>query len=109
MVKQYPYTIRITSAAGNSTLNASGDWVKPGGALPAAVEISCRHETRSGVGYVKTGDGKIVEFQCIVYMPLPVPDVQIDTQVTIMNGETQLITGTVKHFVRGQLNARLWL
>lgn len=109
MVKQYPYTIQIKAAAGNSTQNAFGDWVKPGGDPPAPVQIPCRTETRSSVGYVQTTDGKMTEFQCIVYMPLPVADVQVDTSVTVLNGNTPLINGIVKHFSRGQLNARIWL
>jgi hypothetical protein len=109
MVKQYPHIIRIQLPSGNATKNASGDWDQPVGAAPAPVELPCRIETRSSVGYVKTSDGKMTEFQAIGYMPLPVPDIMVDRAIVILEGDATLFTSTVKHFSRGQLNARVWM
>lgn len=108
MVKQYPYTLIIQAAAGNSTQNSDGDWVQPEGEAPDPVQVPCRPEPRSSVGYVQSGAGKMIEFSSIVYTPLTVPDIAVDTVITI-TGVSPEITGTVKQFRRGQYNARIWI
>jgi hypothetical protein len=106
VVKQYPHTIRIETVTGSSQ-DANGNWTAGTPATP--VEIPCRYEPRTSAGTVKTAANETVLFSCIVYMPLPVPDIQVNTSVTVLNGSSEMFRGSVIQFKAGQLNARLWL
>lgn len=109
MVVQYPNKILIHSKTSNSTQNEQGDWVVPQEEVPAPVELPCRIELRSSAGYITSTDGKLIEFQSIIYLPLPMPDVSIDQTISVKNGEVIRFVGTVKQFSKGQLNARIWI
>lgn len=109
MVAQYPDKILVHSNASNSTQNEQGDWVIPQEDAPAPLEMPCRVELRSSAGYISSADGKLIEFQSIIYLPLPTPEVYIDQTISVKNGDVIKLTGTVKQFSKGQLNARIWI
>lgn len=103
---QYPHTLQIKTVP-QSTKDAKGNYI-PGGS-PVTTEVKCRVETRGSAGTIITADSKTVLFRCIIYMPYSVPDIQAETTVTVMDGNKQILKGTVLQFARGQLNARIWL
>lgn len=45
----------------------------------------------------------------IVYFPLPIDTIDLGTQIEIRNGEQSILSGPVKQFSRGLLNARIWM
>jgi len=108
MVKQYPHTIKLFPVEGGSVKDANGNWKAAVAVVPER-SYKCRMETRSTAGFITGTDGTQLQFSCIVYMPLPVDDIQVMTRVDIYKGDVLVASGTVKQFSRGQLNARAWL
>lgn len=96
MVVQYPHIIRFTaknqvtlatvSYEGKGRLEESGN---------ALVGLNTQGHT----------------IKAIFYMPPPASAtlIKIGQKVDIYDGETLLMSDTVKNFVKGQLNARIWL
>jgi len=104
MVKQYPHTITITTQSGSSKVN--GSWQA---GTETTVDKSCRYEPNKGNGLITAADGTQINYDGIVYMPLPQTYLQPGTAVEVKNGATVLLNGTVKQCSVGQQNARLWL
>jgi hypothetical protein len=105
MITQYPHTINLTTNA-DSTQDSDGNWT-PGSTT--TVSKSCRAEPSGGNGYVRAADGERINFNWIVYLPLPQDKVKEGTLVTIFDGAEQIARDKVLRFSRGQLNARIWL
>ncbi len=105
MLTQYIHTISLTNHA-DSTSDGNGNYT-PGGTT--TVEKVCRAEPSGGSGYIKTADGQAINYNWIVYMPLPQDKIKEGTLVTVMDGEEVIASDNVLRFSRGQLNARLWL
>ncbi len=105
MVTQYPHIIEI-SVASESTKDVSGNWVN---GTPTTSQVNGRYEPNKGNGMVRAADGTMINYEGIVYLPLPQSDLPVGTDVTVKNGETVLLKNTVKQFSKGQLNARVWL
>lgn len=110
MVKQYPHILKLSTVQASSTRNAEGDWVT---SLPqeGADEIKCRYETadKDKSGFVVSESGTRVEYDAIIYMPLPAPMILIGTAIRILNNGVEIAKGTVKHFHPAQMNARIWM
>lgn len=104
MVKQYPHTITVTIKTGSSKV--SGNW-QPGTEI--TTDKNCRYEPNKGNGVIAAADGTQINYDGIVYMPLPQTYLQPGTEVEVKDGATVLLKGTVKQCSIGQLNARLWL
>ena len=100
--------MKVAGAVANSTQDSNGDWVQ--GTQDADIaEIRCRYETKDGNGYVTNESGVQIAYDAIVYMPLPVETIAIGAQVSIEDNGVPITKQEVKHFSRGQLNARVWL
>lgn len=56
-----------------------------------------------------TADGERINYDGIVYLPLPQSTVAPGAGVVVKDGAEVLLQGTVKRFSAGQLNARIWL
>ena len=106
MVTQYPHTLTYTNAV-TSERDAAGDYI-PGTALPTG-EIACRLE-RAGGGSARGVEGVQIDFAWSVYCPKTSVILPIGTLVTVRDKESRVIAiDTVKQFLPGQLNTRLWL
>lgn len=104
MVTQYPHTIEITTVSGATKTN--GNW---SAGVDSLAITSGRYEPKSGNGTVLTADGERINYDGIVYLPLPQSIVVPGAKVVVKNGATVLLQSTVKRFSAGQLNARIWL
>lgn len=102
VVVQYP-DILTYSIQGTGIQDENGNWIVDG--IDQEFELKCRAEPASGNGLIKNVDGTVINYSWIVYLPLPVEEIAVGTEVTI---ESKL-KDTVKRFSRGQLNARIWL
>lgn len=107
MIRQYPHTMVVSSVTTSSTQNSSGDFVQ--GSSTVAAEVACRYETRDSSGYVQSDVGIKIRYDAIIYLPLPAADVKIGSRVSVRDNGVEIASDTVKHFLRGQLNARVWL
>lgn len=105
MINQYPHTITITTqtAAGQNT---EGNW-EPG--TNSDTDKKGRYEPKSGNGFITATDGERINYDGIVYLPLPQATLAPGSKVVVKNGAEVLCTSTIKRFSAGQLNARIWL
>jgi hypothetical protein len=108
MVVQYPHLMTVGGAITDSTTDVNGNWVQ-GTVDNDIAELQCRYETADGNGYVTGAGGAQLFYQGIVYLPLPVNTIEFGAKVTVRNNSEVIAKDTVKHFSRGQLNARVWL
>lgn len=104
MVKQYPHTIEVTTVSGSTKVN--GNWVA---GTEETIQTTGRYEPASGNGVVLTDDGDKVNYDGIVYLPLPQQTLAPGAKVVVKSGAEVLCTGNIKRFSAGQLNARIWL
>jgi len=105
MITQYPHTISLTSTVAGSK-DGSGNWVA---GSSTTVNKSGRYEPQRGDGTVQAADGTRINYDGIIYLPLPMDPVAPGTPVIVKQGATVLLKNTVKRFNAGQLNARIWL
>lgn len=104
MVVQYPHIIEITSVSGQTKVN--GNWTT---GTPSTNTTNGRYEPKSGNGTVVGADGERINYDGIVYLPLPQTAVAPGAKVVVKDGAAVLLQSTVKRFSAGQLNARIWL
>lgn len=102
---QYPHIISITTKSG-SYQNANGNWVP---ATETTVEKAGRYEPNSTNGMITAADGTRINYDGIVYLPLPQTALAPGAKVVVIKGAAVLLKGTIKRFSEGQLNARIWL
>jgi hypothetical protein len=103
---QYTHTITFTTTTG-SYQDADGNWIE-GSSIPESYPARCEPVGFGTGSSVKAVNGERVQLDWVVYIPLPVSNIGIDTRVTItMNGVS--MTDTVKRFSKGLFNARVWL
>jgi hypothetical protein len=94
---QYPHLIVINSSNWNSSSQAT-------------VEKKGRCELGSNARKGFNEEDPTIIPKAIIYVPLPVPDVQIGDIIKAINEQgKELIGGPVRQFSKGQLNARIWL
>lgn len=105
MVKHYPHTLVVTHAA-TSTQDASGNWVT---GVETTTELNCRAEPNKGNAFITAEDGNRINYEWIVFIPLPVTAIKLGSMVTVKNAATVLSQNKVLRFSEGQLNARVWL
>ncbi len=106
MVKQYPHRA-VFSIVDNSTQDGNGNWT-PG--LISTEEHSCRAEPSSGNGFITGQGGSKINYDWILYMPLPIPPIQIGSKVEVFDENNELkVSDSVKRVNKAQLNARAWL
>jgi len=105
MVKQYPHQLKVFNTP-DATQDENGNFSNSVPTLMQTVE--CRAEVNGG-GKFTTVDGEAYSFQFAVFMPLSSPDLAVGGFVQIKSGESELFSGEVKRFSRGQLNCRLWV
>mgnify|MGYP003512555468 FL=1 len=105
MVTQYPHTITVKTSY-EAAKNGSGNWV-PGGEITQ--QLTGRFEPNSGNGFVTAADGQKINYDGIVYLPLPQATLAPGAKVEVKNGAEVLLKSTIKRFSAGQLNARVWL
>lgn len=108
MFQQYPHIMVVATVMATTTRDSSGNW------LPDVAEeepgiIKCRYSTKDGSGYVQSESGTQIGYDAIVYMPLPVNSIPLGASVVITEDGLEIAKGTVKHFHKGQLNARIWI
>ena len=59
---------------------------------------------------IGVADGKGIVYKGIVYLPLPVSDIAIGSEVQVMDERgSSVAKGEVKNFSRGHLKGRIWL
>lgn len=110
MVTRYPHYLNVTTISAATERNADGDWI--GGGEETTLKLDCRaveniYQSDQG----NSGDGKRIDFSWTVYLPKDVPFLRVGTRVTLVSklDGTSFSTETIKRFVRGQLNTRVWL
>lgn len=103
-VSQYPHTIEVYITTGST--KTAGNW-SPGTATLR--QTAGRYEPKSGNGTIEAADGSRINYDGIVYLPLPQQAVAPGAKVVVKNGAEVLLQSTVKRFSAGQLNARIWL
>jgi len=108
MVTQYPHTIEFIKIS-EGARDSEGDW-KPG--KTKAKTKPCRAEPatgNTGNSYISAANGERINYNWLVYLPLPVDTIKPGVKVRVKNGSEVLLHDTIKRFSRGQLNARIWL
>jgi hypothetical protein len=103
MVMQYPHILTGAFIAQDATRDALGNWVQTG--TPTGIMQMCRVERANGFQAIATPDGTNTVFSFVVYMPATAVEIPAGTTVEIAG----IAKGKVLQFLRGQLNARLWL
>lgn len=107
MINQYPHTAKFTITGSATQDPTTGNWI-PGSTI--TFEKKCRAEPAGGNGIIKTSDGANVNFNWVVYFPLPVEKIAEGTVVEVTDEEGEIkLNDKVLRFNRGQLNARIWL
>lgn len=105
MVKQYLHTITVTTSYAG-VKDGNGNWTPIG---DITQQLSGRFEPNNTNGFVTAADGSRINYDGIVYLPLPQATLAPGAKVEVKNGAEVLLKGTVKRFSAGQLNARIWL
>ena len=105
MVVQYPHTINVTGPT-VSVQDGSGNWVNT---AQTDFILPCRFEPAGSRGLVPGPDGKLINYNWIVYMPIPALDIKPGFAVRIYDGATLIAKDNVLRYSKGQLNARIWL
>ncbi len=105
MVKQYPHTISITQA-GTGTQDSNGNITVGSSTSISAV---CRAEPASGERMITGPNGTVTSYDWMVYLPVISNEVIPGASAVVMNGSTQLHSGPVKRFFKGQLSCKIWL
>ena len=111
MISQYPHTIKFFIPA-ESTRDANGDWVIPATPPTELVKkgrAELKHSSSVSTAYIHGEDGVQLQYQCIIYLPLPVPILLPGTQVQVWDGNRLIAESNIKQFSKGQLNARVWI
>jgi hypothetical protein len=105
MILQYPHILTGSYVAQDATRDATGNWVQTGDATE--IMQVCRAERSNGYQAITTNaeDGTNTKFSFVVYMPATAVEIPAGTTVEIAG----IAKGKVLQFLRGQLNARLWL
>lgn len=103
-LSQYPHTIEIYITTGS--VKTAGNWSAGSTTLR---QSAGRYEPKSGNGTVEAVDGSRINYDGIVYLPLPQQAVAPGAKVVVKKGAEVLLQSTVKRFSAGQLNARIWL
>ena len=104
MVKQYLHTIIVTTSF--AAAKVDGNWT-PGSDITQ--QLSGRYEPNGGNGFITAADGQKINYDGIVYLPLPQATPAPGAKVEVKNGAEVLLKSTIKRFSAGQLNARVWL
>jgi hypothetical protein len=102
MVSQYVHILLVTTLNNDAVQDSDGNWQQTGEAVTQS--LPCRAEP-NGNSFITLPDGSKYSYAFVVYMPAGSPDIPGGTPVTI----SEIASGTVKQFYRGQLNCRLWL
>lgn len=105
MVTQYPHSITLVSE-GESTRDSNGDWQS---VASSTRMLSGRFETARANAFITGADGEQIAYSGIVYLPFPIDPIALGIKVRVEDGALMVAEGTVKQFLSGQLNARLWL
>jgi len=108
MVVQYSHTIEVTTLK-ESTKDGAGNWGNPGDLLVETLQG--RYEPNEKGLVIAGEDGSSLQYSGIVYMPLvpALSSLKVGYKVQVKKGTAVIATGTIKQFIPGQLNARLWL
>ncbi|MGN6352821.1 MAG: hypothetical protein ACTHLB_05495 [Parafilimonas sp.] len=103
-VTQYPHTatVVITTDSGE---DENGYPLPP---VTQTVELICRAEPNTQNAVVYAPDGTAFQFKYVIYVKAGQSDVPVNSNISIAleNGE---VTGIVKMYSKGQLNARIWV
>jgi len=105
MVIQYPHIIIIRSAV-EPIKDEHGDY-----AISEPIEIFkgfCRAEPNGKGSILKGEDGNEINFSFTVFMPNTLTDIPFNSEVEITINN-KLVSGRVKRYHPGQLNARIWV
>jgi len=105
-VSQYPHILILTTISG-SVQDGQGNWVTG----PATItQRPCRQEPSSGGRYLVGAGGVKIYYDFVLYMPLPADTIAAGTKCEVYDRQDNLlVSGTVKRFNLGQLNARAWV
>lgn len=108
MVGQYPHNLIVVDIPDSTFDEETGNYIPadPLGVLPFS---PCRAEANSEGRKFSNADGEAYIYQFTVYLPSTAGNITAGTNVKIQDDETEIFSGTVKRFLRGQINCRLWV
>ncbi|HEY4207984.1 MAG TPA: hypothetical protein VGM31_14270 [Puia sp.] len=105
-VFQYPHILSLTTIA-TSAQDGQGNWVAGAATI---TQRPCRQEPSSGGRYLVGAGGMKIYYDFVLYMPLPSETIAAGTKAEVYDQENSLlVSGTIKRFNKGQLNARAWV
>ena len=110
VVIQYPHVMKMgTYHNGSESIDENGDTIING--ERTEYDYRCRFEPNSKGEFITSADGGRIEFDWIVYFPLPISGIAEGAVVrgTDSQGSNQFAAGTIKRFNAGQMNARVWI
>ena len=106
---QYPDVLSyVKSTGGSSHYDDDGNLV----IVPPVIEnisLKCRAEANSKGAYLSGIDGNRIEFDWVVYMPLPFESIAVGVAIQIAREGVLRAKGNVKRSISNQLNARIWV
>ena len=102
MVKQYPHKITYATVA-ESSQDGQGNWVA--GGESEECWFMARAEANSKGQMISSLNGTQIVFDWLLHAPLSTPDL---VEGTSLSG-SPIGTATVKRFVRGMFNVRIWV
>lgn len=105
MVIQYPHTINVTGPT-SSHQDGQGNWINDAG---IDITLPCRFEPAGSRGLIPGPDGTLINYNWVVYMPIPADLIKPGFAVKIYDGATLIAEDAVLRYSKGQLNARIWL
>jgi hypothetical protein len=111
MVVQYPHILKFDIVTGGSEeIDENGDTVIVPGAT-TTIEVKCRFEFNTFGEMIVSADGANLHFGWVVFMPIGQPEIVNGTTIEGYNDDRPLTNarGEVKRYVKGQMNARLWI
>lgn len=106
MISQYPHTIEITGPI-TSHQDTFGNWIND---AQQDITLACRFEPAGANGLIPGADGTLINYNWVVYMPIPSIRIMPGNVVELFDAAgIQIVADKVLRFSAGQLNARLWL
>lgn len=111
MVRRLPHVLKYTlkTPTAGISKNAAGDVIPP--ASEAVLkEFSCRVQPNaSGATIIKEEDGQKVDFKAVVFLEKTTEKIPFGQSVEVYEGPNLILSGNVKRFHSGQIQARLWI
>lgn len=105
-MSRYFHTITIEIPA-SQVKDSKGNWITPD---PPTKEIyNGRCEINSAARELIDGNGKTIQYNAIIYLPVLPERVKIGSKIKVTDGDGDIFTGVVKQFSKGLKNCRIWV